>query len=169
MFNLSYEVKSTSGFHSFKGTPENLEELDETLSFFLEEQKKFDGKRLSGQRIANLKKIFDGLEQTRLLAEQRSEGDLLEEVDRRSKELEHYRVELEEAKELAYKFWHLMDMVVKSSNKFIVKVRISLMGGKSKAVRNLEKFLDDNNLKVSDFDEDDIERLRRYEIGVKTD
>lgn len=165
---LNFVTRDTSGFHSFKGTPENLQELDETLAFFLGEQIKFDSKRLSRQRITNLKKLFTGLAQTRKLAEQESKNDLLEEVNRKSKELEHYNSELELGEALMKQFTSLMSRVVESSDRFIIKAKKFLTGDKPKAVFDLENFLEDNNLKLSDFDEYDVERLKKYEVNFNT-
>lgn len=162
---LNFITKDRSGFHSFKGVPENIQEFDETITFFLAEQTKLDGKRASRQRIANLKRLFDGLAQTRKLAEQEGKNDLLVAVERNSQELEHYKTELESGRELMKEFASLMDDVVTSSDKFIIKAKKYITGDKPQAVRSLEKFLQDNGLTPSDFDDEDVERMRRFEVS----
>jgi hypothetical protein len=165
----NFSLNHKTGFHAFKGIPENVQEFNETMAFFLEEQAKLDGKRVSAQRIANVRKIFDGLEQTRKLAEREGKSDLLEVLDRKSEELEHYRSELETGERLMKEFTTLMSRVVLSSDKYVVRAKKFLTGNKSQEILDLENFLIDYDLKSSDFDHYDLERLKRYGVTISAD
>ncbi len=162
---LNFVIRNKSGFNSFKGVPENTQELQETVTYFLEKQIQFDGKKVSRQKVANLKKIFEGLEQTKDLANERRNKDLLAEEESKSKEMELYRASFKRENELLQEFDTLLGEVSVSSDRFIVKAKKVLTGAKSKAVLNLEKFLNDNNLAPADFDDHDVERLKRDDVS----